>query len=58
MKIILFSRKGVALRTEDIDTIFGAIERYGFDYAINKAFAENIAEHTSRIIPTEFIYDG
>ena len=58
MKIILFSRKGITLRTEDIDEIFGAIERYGFDYAINKAFAENIEEHTSRIIPTEFIYDG
>lgn len=58
MKIILFSRKGIALRTEDIDEIFGAIERYGFDYAINRAFAENIEEHTSRIITTEFIYDG
>ncbi len=58
MKIILFSRKGIALCTEDIDEIFGAIERYGFEYAINKAFAENIEEHTSRIIPTEFIYDG
>ncbi|MBP3550325.1 MAG: NAD(+)/NADH kinase [Alistipes sp.] len=58
MKIILFSRKGITLRTEDIDEIFGAIERYGFDYAINRAFAENIEKHTSRIIPTEFIYDG
>ncbi len=58
MKIILFSRKGITLRTEDIDEIFGAIERYGFDYAINRAFAENIEEYTSRIIPTEFIYDG
>ena len=58
MKIILFSRKGIALRTKDIDEIFGAIERYGFDYAINRAFAENIEEHTSRIITTEFIYDG
>ena len=57
MKIILFSRKGIAIRTEDIDEIFGAIERYGFDYAINRAFAENIEEHTSRIITTEFIYD-
>ena len=57
MKIILFSRKGITLRTEDIDEIFGAIERYGFDYAINRAFAENIEEHTSRIITTEFIYD-
>ena len=58
MKIILFSRKGIALRAEDIDEIFGAIERYGFDYAINRAFAETIEEHTSRIITTEFIYDG
>ena len=58
MKIRLFSRKGITLRTEDIDEIFGAIERYGFDYAINRAFAENIEEHTSRIITTEFIYDG
>ena len=57
MKIILFSRKGIALRSEDIDQIFGAIEYYGFEYAVNRAFAESIAEHTSRIIPTEFIYD-
>ena len=58
MKIILFSRKSIALRTEDIDQIFGSIERYGFSYAINKGFAENITEHTSRTIPSEFIYDG
>ena len=57
MKIILFSRKSIALRTEDIEIIFGAIERYGFDYAINRAFAENITELTSRIIAPEFIYD-
>ena len=58
MKIILFSRKGITPRTEDINEIFGAIERYGFDYAINREFAENIEELTSRMIPTEFIYDG
>ena len=57
MKIILFSRKGIAPRIEDIEAIFGAIERYGFDYAINKSFAENIEELSSRIIPSEFIYD-
>ena len=57
MKIILFSRKGINSRTEDINEIFGAIERYGFDYAINREFAENIEELTSRIIPTEYIYD-
>ena len=58
MKIILFSRKGITPRTEDINEIFGAIERYGFDYAINREFAENIEELTSRMIPTKFIYDG
>lgn len=57
MKIILFSRKSIALRTEDIEAIFGAIERYGFDYAINKAFAENIEKLTSRTIAPEFTYD-
>ena len=57
MKIILFSRKSIALRIEDIEAIFGAIERYGFDYAINKAFAENIEKLTSRTIASEFIYD-
>lgn len=58
MKIVLFSRKSIALRSEDIDKIFGAIERYGFEYAINREFAENIAEHSLRTIPTEYIYDG
>jgi NAD+ kinase len=57
MKIILFSRKGIAPRAEDIDQIFDAIERYGFEYAINREFAESITELNSHIIPTEFIYD-
>ena len=56
MKIILFSRKGITLRTEDVEQIFGAIERYGFSYAINKEFAEDIVEHSLRSIPAEFIY--
>ena len=58
MKIILFSRKSITLRTEDIATIFGAIEHYGFDYAINREFAENIEELTSRTIAPEHIYDN
>lgn len=58
MKIILFSRKGITPRIEDINEIFGAIERYGFNYAINREFAKNIEELTSRTIPTEFIYNG
>ena len=58
MKIILFSRKGIAPRTEDIDQIFAAIEHYGFEYAINREFAENIAEFSSCGIPAENIYDN
>ena len=58
MKIILFSRKGITPRTEDIEAIFGAIERYSFDYAINREFAENIEKLSSRTIAPEFIYDG
>ena len=58
MKIILFSRKGITPRSEDIEQIFGAIERYGFDYAINRGFAESIEKLTSRTIPSDLIYDG
>ena len=58
MKIILFSRKGIKPRTEDINEIFGAIERYGFDYAINREFAENIEATALRTIPTEYIYES
>ncbi|MBQ5648053.1 MAG: NAD(+)/NADH kinase [Alistipes sp.] len=57
MKIILFSRKSIALRIDDIDKIFGAIERYGFEYAINREFAESIEKLTSHTIAPEFIYD-
>ena len=58
MKIILFSRKGITPRAEDVEAIFGAIERYGFDYAVNQEFAENIEANNLRTIPSEFIYDG
>lgn len=58
MKIILFSRKSIAHRSEDIEKIFRAIAHYGFDYAINREFAEYILENTSHTIPAEVIYDG
>ena len=57
MKIILFSRKGITPRTEDIEEIFGAIEHYGFDYAINREFAENIEKYTSRTLQPSSVYD-
>ena len=43
-------------RTEDVEAIFGAIERYGFDYAVNQEFAENIEANNLRTIPSEFVY--
>lgn len=58
MKIILFSRKSIAVRPDDIKQILGAIEHYGFDYAINREFAENIEQYTSHTIAPEFIYDA
>ena len=58
MKIILFSRRGIELPRQDIEAIFGAIERYGFDYTINRAFAEGVESTTSYTIAPERIYDG
>lgn len=58
MKIILFSRKSVVLRPTDIDEIFGAIERYGFSFMVNREFAEAINQLSGRNIEAECIYDG
>ena len=56
MKIILFSRSGVGHRAEDIDEIFACIERYGFDYAVNREFAETILSLAGRSVPPERQY--
>ena len=58
MKIVLFSRKSVTLRLEDIDEIFAAIARYSFDYTINSEFAEAVMQQTSHHIDDCRIYDG
>ena len=57
MKIILFSRKSVSMRSEDIEKIFRAMKSYNFDYTINREFAENVEALTSLRIPATNIYD-
>lgn len=51
MKIALFSRPKADRRAEDIAEIFSEIERYGFDYAVNREFAELVHGLTGREIP-------
>lgn len=57
MKIILFSRAGNCRSAEEPQRLFAAIERYGFDYAVNREFAQSITNLTGRTIPEERIYD-
>lgn len=56
MKIILFSRHKVEHRAEDIDEIFASIGRFGFDFTVNREFAETIRSLTGRDIPAELQY--
>lgn len=56
MKIILFSRADTALHREDIDEIFAAIDRHGFDFVINSEFADSIRALSGRTFTTEQTY--
>ncbi len=56
MKILLFSRPKADRRNEDIAEIFSEIERYGFDYAVNREFAELVHNLTGREIPADRQY--
>lgn len=56
MKIILFSRPKVEHRAEDIDEIFASVERFGFDFTVNREFAETIHALTGRDIPPHLQY--
>lgn len=57
MKTILFSRAGNCRTAEEPQRLFAAIERHGFDYAVNREFARSIERLTGRIIPEDKIYD-
>lgn len=56
MKIILFSRPLSQAHRDKIVQIFAAIERYGFDWAVNEEAAECIEKFTERIIAHENRY--
>lgn len=56
MKIILFSRPKVEHRAEDIDEIFASVERFGFEFTVNREFAEAIRTLTGREIPQNLQY--
>ncbi len=56
MKIILFSRPKVGHRAEDINEIFASVERFGFDFSVNREFAEAVRSLTGREIPAHLQY--
>ena len=52
MNIILFSRKQVNHRTEQIVEMFHTIEKLGVDYSINEDFAVVVEQLTDiRVLP-------
>jgi hypothetical protein len=56
MKIILFSRPLSQGHRDKIVQIFAAIERYGFDWAVNEEAAECIEQFIERTITPEQRY--
>ena len=56
MNIILFSRKELKHRPEQLLAMFAAIERHGFEYSINEDFANMIEALTEIRISTEHRY--
>ncbi len=56
MKIILFSRSQLPHTAPALKELFDAINRYGFDYALNKEFATVVEQLLGRQIPQEEIY--
>lgn len=56
MRIILFSRRGVAHAADEVRLIFERIESLGYDYAVNEEFAGTVEELTGRRIGPEHRY--
>ncbi len=56
MNIILFSRNQLKHRSEQLRTMFSAIERYGFEYSVNEDFANIIESLTEIRIDTKHRY--
>ena len=56
MKLLLFSRRGVVHAADELRRTFAAIARYGFDFVVNKEFAETIRSLGVAQIPAEKEY--
>lgn len=56
MKIILFSRRGLAFQAEELTLLREAITEFGFEYAVNEEFAEILQEKIGWTIPAEAQY--
>ena len=56
MKIILFSRRGVAHAADEVRLIFERIETLGYDWAVNEEFAGTVEELTGRTVAPERRY--
>ena len=51
MKIILFSRRGLAFQAEELSVLREVIAEFGFDWAVNEEFAEILHEQIGWEIP-------
>lgn len=56
MKLLLFSRRGVVHAADELRRTFAAIASYGFDFVVNKEFAETIRSLGVAQIPAEKEY--
>ena len=56
MKILIFSRGRVAHRPEELQQLFAAIDRLGFDWAVNREFAGLLCDRIGRVVPPERCY--
>lgn len=56
MKIILFSRQGLAFQDEELNTLRESIAEFDFDWAVNEEFAEILQERIGWSIPSSRQY--
>ncbi|MEG2366070.1 MAG: NAD(+)/NADH kinase [Alistipes sp.] len=56
MKIILFSRARAPHSADEVRRIFDAMDRYGFDFAVNEEFAPELTALTGRTIAAQSVY--
>ena len=56
MKIILFSRRGLAFQAEELKLLRESIAEFGFDCAVNEEFAEILQEKIGWTIPPKAQY--